>query len=135
MRNKTFVIGCGRLGSRLAVHAYQNKERVTVIDTDERAFERLSDGFAGFTQVGDATDVKTLEKLDFANAKTVIIVTGDDNANLFLAHLAYKHFQIPHIYVRFDDPSRAPLIKGMPIKAIYPTQLSFETVKELRGEN
>ena len=43
--------------------------------------------------------------------------------NLFLAYVCCKIFEVPYIYVRFDDPDKGLLIQGMPIKAIYPFQL------------
>ncbi len=135
MRNKTFVIGCGRLGASIALDAYAKGENVTVIDAEDSSFERLSEAFAGYTEVADATDIKTLAELGMDSALSVIITTGDDNVNLFLAHVMDKVFKVPHIYVRFDDPTLAPLIEGYIVQAIFPFQLSFETFTDLKKED
>ncbi len=135
MRNKTFVIGCGRLGASIALDAYAKGDNVTVIDTEESSFDRLSEAFAGYTEVADATDIKTLEDLGMADARDVIITTGNDNINLFLAHVLERIFAVPHIYVRFDDPELAPLIRGYNVTAIYPFQLSFENFTSLKEED
>ncbi|MBO4541369.1 MAG: TrkA family potassium uptake protein [Bacilli bacterium] len=135
MRNKTFVIGCGRLGASIALDAYAKGENVTVIDAEESSFERLNEAFAGYTEVADATDIKTLGELGVEDANSCIITTGNDNINLFLAHVMDKVFKVPHIYVRFDDPNLAPLIQGYNIQAIYPFQLSFETFTDLKKED
>lgn len=135
MRNKTFVIGCGRLGASIALDAYAKGENVTVIDAEDSSFERLSEAFAGYTEVADATDIKTLAELGMDSALSVIITTGADNVNLFLAHVMDKVFKVPHIYVRFDDPTLAPLIEGYNVQAIYPFQLSFETFTDLKKED
>ena len=135
MRNKTFVIGCGRLGASIALDAYAKGENVTVIDAEDSSFERLSEAFAGYTEVADATDIKTLAELGMDSALSVIITTGNDNVNLFLAHVMDKVFKVPHIYVRFDDPTLAPLIEGYNVQAIYPFQLSFETFTDLKKED
>ena len=135
MSHNTFIIGCGRLGSSIALDAYAKGDNVTVIDEDETRFVRLNDAFAGYTEVADATDAKSLEALGIAEADDLIITTGNDNVNLFIAHLADKIYKIPHIYVRFDDPATRELIKGSNIKAIYPFQLSFETFTSLKKEN
>ncbi len=135
MRNKTFVIGCGRLGASIALDAYAKGENVTVIDSEEGAFDRLSEAFAGYTEAADATDIKTLAELGIADAANVIITTGNDNVNLFLAHVVDRVFKVPHIYVRFDDPTLAPLIENYNVQAIYPFQLSFETFTDLKEED
>ncbi len=69
MRKKTFIIGCGRLGSSIALDAYARGDNVTVIDIDENSFDRLSDSFAGYTEVADATDAKSLEVLGIHDAR------------------------------------------------------------------
>ena len=61
-----------------------------------------------------------------------ILVYVDDNVNLFLAHLCAKVYEVPYIYVRFDDPDKGLLIQGMNIKAIYPFQLSKDRFNLLR---
>ena len=132
MRNKTFVIGCGRLGASIALDAYAKGDNVTVIDREEASFDRLSEAFAGYTEVGDATDIKALHELGMDGASDCIITTGEDNVNLFLAHVIDKVFGVPHIYVRLDDPELAPLVEGYNVQAIYPFQLSFESFSELK---
>jgi trk system potassium uptake protein TrkA len=135
VRNKTFIIGCGRLGASIALDAYAKGDNVTVIDEKEESFDLLSESYAGYTQVLDATDIKTLERLGMDSVRDLIVTTGNDNVNLFLAHVADKVFHIPHIYVRFDDPSLKDLIQGYNIQGIYPFQLSFETFTALKKED
>ncbi|MBP5091139.1 MAG: TrkA family potassium uptake protein [Bacilli bacterium] len=135
MNNKTFIIGCGRLGSSIAADAYAKGDNVTVIDADGEAFDRLNDAFAGFTVVADATDAKSLDDLGIADVDDLIITTGNDNDNLFIAHLADRVYHIPHIYVRFNDPGEGLLLSGYNVKPIYPFQLSFESFVSLKKEN
>jgi len=135
MRNKTFVIGCGRLGAAIALDAYKAGDSVTVIDQNERTFSRLDEGtFAGFTEVADATDARALEDFGILSCRDAIITTGDDNVNLFLAHLLDRRYKVPHIYVRFNDPNYRDLIAGYNVRAIYPFQLSYDTFVGLKKE-
>ena len=132
MKNTIVIIGCGRLGSSIANYASQSGHDVIVIDSDESSFDRLDDVFAGLSYVADATDVDALVDFGVSQAKEVVITTGDDNINLFLAHLCAKKFMTPYVYVRFDDPDKGLLIQGLPIKAIYPFQLSRDRFNLLR---
>lgn len=81
----------------------------------------------------DATDVAALEDAMIASARTIVVTTGDDNVNLFVAHVADKIYHVPNVYVRFDDPDKGVLIKGFNITPIYPFQLSKERYISLRN--
>lgn len=137
MRTRTFVIGCGRLGASIASYASQQGHDVVVIDEHKDAFTKLDESFTGFSIACDATDSNELEEAGIKNAYEVVITTGDDNDNLFLAHVCHDIYEVPNIFVRFDDPEKGLLIQGKKIKAIYPFQLSrdrFSTLKSAGGE-
>lgn len=131
------ILGCGRLGASIANRYSESGINVIAVDKDEEAFDRLDQLFAGDRQRGEATDVSFLRRsCAIETASRLFIVTGDDNANLFLAELASRTFHIPCIYVRFDDPDRALLVKGLPgVKAISPFQLTLERLGELEKED
>lgn len=133
LKNKTIIIGCGSLGATIANKYSTEGKNIMVIDTDAKSFERLSDRFSGYTFVGDVTDLDVLEEAYITSAKEVIIATGDDNTNLFVAHIARKIYNVPSIYVRLSDPDSEILIKGMNINAIYPLELSYDKFNLMRG--
>ena len=85
LKNKTLIIGCGRLGASIANADSLSGKNVLVVDKDSRSFELLSDLFSGYTFLGDVTDLSLLEEAYITSAKEIIIATGDDNVNLFLA--------------------------------------------------
>ncbi|OPZ36456.1 MAG: Trk system potassium uptake protein TrkA [Tenericutes bacterium ADurb.BinA155] len=132
-KNKLLVVGCGRLGASIANDAFSHGDNVIVLDPDKSSFDRLSDVFSGYKITADATDIAALEDAMIASARTIVITTGDDNVNLFVAHVADKIYHVPNIYVRFDDPDKGVLIKGFNITPIYPFQLSKERYLSLRN--
>ncbi len=133
MRNLTIILGCGRLGSSIANYSSQMGENVVVVDPNKASFEKLNDAFSGITIASDTTDIDELRDAGLDSAREAVITTGDDNVNLFLAYVCCKIFEIPYIYVRFDDPDKGLLIQGLPIKAIYPFQLSLDRFSLLRA--
>lgn len=136
MRNSIIVLGCGKFGSSIANHASASGENVIIIDKNKSAFSRLDESFSGYTIVADVTDVLELEDAGIKNASDVLIATGDDNVNLYLTHLCAKIYQVPYVYVRFEDPDKGLLIQGLNVKAIYPFQLTLDRFNTLRaGEN
>ena len=132
MRNQTFIIGCGKLGASIANDSSRRGLDVVVIDSNMAVFSQLDDNFSGIPKVADATDPNALLDAGILNAAEVIITTGDDNTSLFLAHLCAKIYEVPYVYVRFDDPAMGLLIQGMNIKAIYPFQLSRDRFNLLK---
>lgn len=132
-KNKTIIIGCGRLGASIANKCAEEGKNIVVVDKDKDSFELLSDRFSGYTTVGDVTDLAVLESAYISTAKEVIIVTGDDNVNIFVAHLARKVFNVSDIYVRLDDPDDEILLRGLSIHAIYPFELSYDKLNMMRG--
>ena len=134
-RNKVIVIGSGRLGSNIAGELSQSGEDVLIVDSNNDSFRKLSDTFTGYEVVGDATDLNVLENAYIKQAKTVAIVTNDDNINIYLSHVCYYIYDVPNIYVRLSDIDKGRLIEGTSIKAIYPFNLSIEEFLRLnKGE-
>lgn len=133
IKNKTLIVGCGRLGSSMANKCSMEGKNIIVLDANADAFDKLSDSFGGYTMVGDVTDPSFLDEAHVSSAKEIIITTGDDNVNLFIAHMARKIYDVPEIYVRLSNPENEVLLKGMGIKAIFPFELSYDKFNALRG--
>lgn len=125
LQNKLLIIGCGRLGSAIANDASKKGKNVIIIDPDEQSFMHLDEAFSGITVLGNATDFTILERAYIKTAFEVVIATGDDNVNIFLAHACREFYKVPTIVIRLDDPDRGALISNMKIKAIYPLELSL----------
>lgn len=133
MRNLTIIIGCGRLGAAIANYSSAQGDLVHVIDPNPNVKDLLTEVFSGTPFYLDASDIESLIEAGIENAKEVIITTGNDNLNLFLAHVCFKHFEVPYVYVRFDDPDKGLLCQGTGIKAIYPFQLSKDRFNLFRA--
>ncbi len=136
IRNKILIIGVGRLGATVADRASARGENVIVLDQKESSFRKLDEAFTGFKVVGDATDLTLLKDDCYIDTvEEAVIVTGDDNVNLYLAHLCSIVFKVPRIYVRFDDPDKDILINGIPnVKAIFPSDLSANKFFQIEAE-
>lgn len=136
-RNKTLIIGAGRLGTGIATRASAKGEDVIVIDPDPSSFSRLDDSFNGFKVTASATDLFALEhNCEIKTVGKVAIVTGDDNLNLFLAHLCANVYEVPSIIVRFNDPDNGPLVENLKgVRMIYPFDLSLRKFEDIDGED
>ena len=117
MRNLTIVVGCGRLGGAIANYSSAQGDSVIVVDPDPNCRSYLTEVFSGVVYNFDATDESSLIEAGIANAREVIITTGDDNINLFLAHLCPAVHEAPYVYAQ----------------VIYPFQLSKDRFSLLRA--
>lgn len=133
-RNKFIVIGSGRLGSNIATKMSELGEDVIIIDATDDSFRKLQESFSGYQVVGDATDLSVLENSYIKHAKTVVITTDSDNTNIYLAHICYYVYNVPHIFVRLSDTDKGRLLEGTYIKAIYPFTLSLNEFINLSHE-
>ena len=133
LKNKTIIVGCSSLGATITNKFSSEGKNLMVVDKNPKNFERLSDRFSGFTITGDVSDLEVLEEAGIASCSEIVIVTNDDNLNLFVAHVARKIYDVPNIYIRLTEPDNEMLLKGMDIKAIYPLELSYDKFNVLRG--
>lgn len=135
-KNKILIVGSGRLGSSIAAKLSVKDNYVVIIDKDVNSFRKLDEEFGGYDIVGDATDIQVLENEALINeVNEVIITTESDNVNLFIAHICFYIYDVPHIYVRLNDNDKGILLKNTTIKPIYPFSLSFEDYMKKREEN
>lgn len=128
MANNTIIIGAGRMGSSIA-RSLNNTSNVVVIDRNKDKISKMQD-YSGFVEIGDATDRQFLEKSGIKEANRVIVVTEDDNVNIFIADLCEHIYSVNEIYVRLKDSRKRKLLSNS-IVCICPFDLSlnyFESV-------
>ncbi len=118
------IVGCGRLGSTLANRLSGLGHRLIVIDDNERAFERLSTEFSGFRILGDAIEMDVLREAKPEKADYLFAITTRDNANLMVAQIARRIFNVPRVIARVYDPTREAIFREFGIDTISPTKLA-----------
>lgn len=123
------IVGCGQLGSTLAEYLCESDKSVTVIDSSESAFKKLSPNFGGFTICADAMDPDTLLDANIKDTDVVIVTTDNDNVNIFVAQLAKEIFDVPEVIARLYDIKREGVYKEFGIKTICPSVLSAEAFR------
>ncbi|MGL4949183.1 MAG: potassium channel family protein [Anaeroplasmataceae bacterium] len=130
-KNKTIVIGCGRLGSSIATMLSTKGKNVIMIDKDSISFRKLADAFNGYTIEGDATDVEFLSKVYIKDASSVIIVSDNEDANIFIAHVCQYIFDVENIFARIFDSNKAKLLDQSRVSLICPFILSRNEFADL----
>jgi trk system potassium uptake protein len=127
---KALVIGCGRVGSAVALELDRLGWEVTAIDEKEDALHRLGENWSGGFVVGHGMDIDVLTRAGIEDADAVVVATDGDNTNLVIGQLAQKRFNIETTVVRVLDPHRAALYKKLGLWTVSPTSTAIETLTE-----
>ena len=127
---KALVIGCGRVGSAVALQLQGSGWDVTVLDENEDSLGRLGDSWSGGYVVGHGMDLHLLREAGIEEADAVVVTTDGDNTNLVIAQAAQKHFEVPTVVVRVLDPARAAWYAEQGLHTICPTQHAIELVEQ-----
>jgi trk system potassium uptake protein TrkA len=127
---KALVIGCGRVGSAVALELDRLGWNVTAIDEKEDALHRLGENWSGGFVVGHGMDMDVLTAAGIEDADAVVVATDGDNTNLVIGQLAQKRFNIEKTVVRVLDPARAALYKELGLSTVSPTSTAIETLTE-----
>ena len=118
---KVVVMGCGRVGARIASILDHNGHGVTVIDVDSRAFRRLPTDFRGDTIIGTGIDEDVLRSAGIEEASAFIAVTNGDNRNIMAAQVARIVFEVPEVVCRIYDPVREDTYRRLGLTTVCPT--------------
>lgn len=121
MAIKVVVMGCGRVGARIASVLDHNGHAVTVIDTDSRAFRRLPSDYSGDTIIGTGIDEDVLRSAGIEEAGAFIAVTNGDNRNIMAAQVARLVFEVPEVICRIYDPVREDTYRRLGLTTVCPT--------------
>src|SRR5206468_5742079 len=102
---KALIIGCGRVGSTIALQLIKEEWDVTVIDENEDALTRLGEHWPGSFVVGHGMDVDVLREAGIEEADAVVVATDGDNTNIIIGQVAQKRFGIDCVVIRILDPA------------------------------
>lgn len=125
------IMGCGRVGSRLAKVLTLEGHEVAVIDKDPTAFKRLGEAFKGKAIEGVGFDRDVLKKAGIEQADAFIAVTNGDNHNIVGALVAKNKFRVPKVVARIYDPAREKLYQHLGIQTISSTAWAANKIKNL----
>jgi trk system potassium uptake protein TrkA len=112
------IMGCGRVGSTLALTVEQRGHSVAVIDQNADAFRRLGPTFAGRRVTGVGFDHDTLVEAGIHEAGAFAAVSSGDNSNVLAARVAREKFDVQTVVARIYDPGRAEVYQRLGIPTI-----------------
>ena len=122
------VIGCGRVGSSVALQLDREGWDVTAVDEKEEALSRLGDDWKGGFVLGPGMDIEVLRDAGIEDADAVVVATDGDNTNIVIGQVAQQRFDNQCVVVRLLDPARAEFYRGRGLRTVCPTSVAIEVL-------
>lgn len=132
---RVIIVGCGKLGSGLALNLVKKGHKVTVIDSDPEAFELLGKNFNGETIVGIGFDKGILERAQIEKADAIVASSKSDDTNALIGRIAKNIYRVPRVISRLYDPRRAEIYRSLGIQTISTTTWGVKKAAELLSYN
>ena len=127
---KALIIGCGRVGSSVALQLQREGWDVVVVDENEDALSRLGEHWPGAFLVGHGIDTDLLREAGIEEADAVIAATDGDNTNIVIGEVAQKRFDVKCVVVRVLDPARAEFYAARGMRTVCPTKTAIDKMAE-----
>src|ERR671934_405018 len=127
---RVLVIGCGRVGSSVALQLDRGGWDAVAVDEKEGALPRLGSHWQGGFIVGHGMDVDVLRQAGIEEADAVVVATNGDNTNLVIGQVAQKRFDIQCVVVRVLDPARADFYQSLGLRTVSPTKTAIDVLTE-----
>ncbi len=127
---KAIVVGCGRVGSAVALELDAHGWDITAVDEREEALGRLGDNWTGGFLVGHGMDQKLLRDAGIEDADAIVVATNGDNTNIVIGQVAQKQYDVRCVVVRVLDPARAEFYSSRGLRIVCPTSSAISILTE-----
>lgn len=125
------IMGCGRLGSRIATSLDTAGHKVTVLDTNAGSFRRLPESFGGIRAIGNGMDGPVLERHGIGEMDAFMATTQGDNRNYFASQMAKEVYHVPRVLCRIYDPVREQIFHELGLETFSPTSLGAQIMVDM----
>lgn len=119
---KAIVLGCGRIGTMLALRLQEEGNEVVVIDKDIQTFSRM-ENFKGKAILGDGSDTDVLSAAGAGTADMFAAATGKDNTNLMASQIARAIYGVKKVTCLVYCPRRASIYRDLGLDTISITEI------------
>ena len=135
---KIIILGAGQVGGTLAEHLANERNDITIVDTDAERLRTLKDRLDIGTVNGGASHPQTLLNAGADDAEMLIAVTNSDEINMMACQVAHTLFRTPQKisrvrsqdYLSFQKKLFSP--DHIPVDVIIgPEQLVTNAIRQL----
>ncbi len=134
---KIIILGAGQVGGTLAEHLANERNDITLVDSNSERLRELQDRLDINTVTGHAAHPRVIRDAGGEDADMLVAVTASDETNIVACQVADMLFHTPTKISRIRSPDFASNSKlfgegGFPIDVIiYPEQIVTEHISRL----
>jgi trk system potassium uptake protein len=128
---KVIVMGCGRMGEKVARMLSSAGHAVAVIDPDPKQLAHLGPDFHGDKFVGVGIDRNVLIQAGIETTDAFTATSPSDNMNIITARIAREIFHVPRVVARLYDPRRAEIYRRLGLVTMSMIDWGAERIVEL----
>jgi trk system potassium uptake protein TrkA len=124
------IVGCGRVGVELAL-SLGRTHRVTVIDNNPLAFDRLGSDFLGRTVRGEGFDEEVLQRAGIESTDAMAAVTRSDNVNVVVGRMARDLYHVRRVVARVYNPRRIPIYEKFGLQTVASSSWGAQRIEQV----
>jgi trk system potassium uptake protein TrkA len=128
---RVVILGCGKLGSRLALKLQDAGHRVIVLDRDPDALKQLGPNFHGERFAGTGLAEENITRALARGADVFVAATDKDNVNLMITQWVKIKHKVTRVIARVYDPILAKSFHSLGIETICPTDSALAEMLSL----
>jgi trk system potassium uptake protein TrkA len=128
---RIIIMGCGRVGSALAVQLTAEGHDARVIDRNPKSRRLLPANFSGQFHVGNGYNRAVLSAAGIEQADAFIAVTSGDNSNIVAARTARETYRVPIVIARIYDPRRADIYRELGIPTVASVRWTVHQIHQM----
>lgn len=128
MRKNIVIIGCGESGSKSATKLSNEGHNVYIIDRDQNKLNSLHPSFSGFAINKEIQDIYSIKNITTVNIDVILVVTENDNMNIFLSLLAKEILHVDKVITRLYNEKKSCILSDYDVDIIYPSILSLNEI-------
>ncbi|MBZ0301317.1 MAG: cation:proton antiporter [Anaerolineae bacterium] len=113
------ILGMGGQAQALARRLMAHHWQVVIADTDAEHLSHAEDNGLDLRLIPEIS-LDVLAGLVTRSTDALVVMMGDDAANLKACELAYEHFGIPRLIARLNDYAWADRFQALGVQVVYP---------------
>ncbi|BDM69366.1 potassium uptake protein TrkA [Streptomyces nigrescens] len=128
---RVIIVGCGRVGSRLAAQLAIEGHDVRVVDLLTKARGLLPVGFTGHFHEGNGFSRTVLQAAGIEHADAFVAVTATDSSNIVSARTAKETYRVPIVLARVYDPDRVDIYRELGIPTVASVRWTVQQIHRM----
>ena len=125
------ILGCGKLGSRLAQRFSEAGHQIVIMDRDREPLKQLGPNFKGETLAGSAFIEANIQRIFEEKVDIFIAVTDKDNVNIMFTQWIKSKFNVSRAIARVYDPILAGIYRELDLETVCPTNMALEAIQSM----